>query len=150
MTETDIAETKIKTIYEDVKGNLKSIQSEEDSKIQIINRVFNEALSWSYTEFRAENKHENGFSDYILTNDGKPSLLVEAKRKGKISVSTSVKDKVRHLKISGSSLKKAIDGIDQAVSYASPNGLPVAVLTDGFVWIIFKTFIPGENFKSKE
>lgn len=28
--------------------------------------------------------------------------------------------------------------------------MPIAVLTDGLTWIIFKTFIPGVNFKSKE
>ena len=43
-----------------------------------------------------------------------------------------------------------MSGIDQAISYASPNGLPIAVLTDGLTWIIFKTFIPGVNFKMKE
>jgi hypothetical protein len=31
-----------------------------------------------------------------------------------------------------------------------PNGLPVTVLTDGLSWIVFKTFVQGENFKSKQ
>jgi hypothetical protein len=31
-----------------------------------------------------------------------------------------------------------------------PNGLPVSVLTDGLSWIVFKTFVTGENFKQKE
>jgi GTPase SAR1 family protein len=41
-------------------------------------------------------------------------------------------------------------GIDQAASYSMPNGLPVTVLTDGLSWIVFKTFVQGENFKSKQ
>ena len=47
-------------------------------------------------------------------------------------------------------MKSAMSGIEQAASYAMPNGLPIAVLTDGLIWIIFRTFVPGENYKLKE
>lgn len=57
---------------------------------------------------------------------------------------------MRHLKLAGPALAKVMPGIDQAASYSMPNGLPVSVLTDGLAWIVFKTFVPGENFKSKE
>lgn len=146
----DDAEKKAYEIHVSVKNNLKNIETEEDAKIQIINRILNECLGWSYTDFRAENRHDNGFSDYILIDNEKPVLLIEAKRIGIFEVKTAEKNKVRHLKISGSSLKDAIRGIDQAASYSLLNGIPVTVLTDGITWIIFKTFIPGENFKTKE
>lgn len=148
--EIDSAEKKAQKIYEDVKDNIQNIESEEDAKIQIINRILNECLGWPYPDFRAENRHENGYSDYILVDSEKPILLIEAKRIGIIKVKTAVKDKVRHLKISGSTLKDAMNGIDQAASYSLSNGIPITVLTDGITWIVFKTFIPGENFKSKE
>jgi len=112
MINVNQAEAKLKEIHNDILGNLDKIKSEEDSKIQIINRVFNEVLDWPYPDFLAENKHENGFSDYILTLGDSPVLLIEAKRTGIISVSTAIKNKIRHLKISGSSLKTAMDGID--------------------------------------
>ena len=54
------------------------------------------------------------------------------------------------MKISGPGLTKALTGVHQAAKYAAPNGLPIAVVTDGVTWIIFKTFIPGEIYTSKE
>ncbi len=150
MIKLDDAEKKAQEIYDDIKGNLQNIKTEEDAKIQIINRILNECLGWPYSDFKAENHHENGYSDYILVDNQKPVLLIEAKRIGIIEVNTAETNKLRHLKISGSSLKKAISGIDQAASYSLSNGIPITVLTDGIVWIIFKTFIPGENYKSKE
>ena len=139
-----------KSIYKDVEDNIENIVSEEDAKIQIITRIFNECLGWSFKDFNAENHHENGYSDYILSDERKSVLLVEAKRIGKIEIDTSERNKVRHLKISGSGLKKTIAGRNQAVSYAAPNGISIAVLTDGISWVIFKTFISGSNFKDKE
>ncbi len=150
MINLDDAETKANEIYVDVKGNINNIETEEDAKIQIINRILNECLGWSFTDFKAETHHENGYSDYILFNNEVPVLLIEAKRIGIIDIRTIEKKQVRHLKISGSSLKRAMPGIDQAASYSLANGIPITVLTDGISWIVFKTFTPGENFKTKE
>ena len=150
MVGLDSAFEKTKGIIDDVLRNVSNIRTEEDAKIQIITRVITEGLNWSFSDIGAEVKHENGFSDYLLSNDGRPALLVEAKRTGSIHVGTSEQERVRHLKISGPGLKNALSGIDQAASYATPNGLPVAVLSDGWAWVIFKTFVPGENFKNKE
>ena len=150
MIDLDSSEAKMQEIYSDILENKENIISEEDSKIQCINRILNECLGWKYKDFRAENKHENGFSDYILVSNEKPVLLIEAKRKGLLEVDTAEKEKVRYLKILGTSLKKSAKGIDQAFGYSSKNGLPLSIVTDGFTWIVFKTFIPGENFKAKE
>lgn len=150
MEELDIAFQNIETIATDVLSNLENIETEEESKIQIINRVLHECLGWPHSSFKAETKHENGYSDYIMYEKNAPVLLLEAKRIGKTEISTTEKNKVRYLKISGPGLKGANEGIDQAVSYATPNGIDIAVLTDGISWIIFKTFIPGEQFKEKQ
>jgi len=150
MSKLDIAENKFGLICNDVQENIHNIETEEDAKIQIINRVLHECLNWPYTDFRAETHHENGFSDYILVDSEKPVLLIEAKRIGILGIKTAEKSKIRYLKISGSSLQKAKNGIEQASSYSLTNGIPIAVLTDGLTWIIFKTFIQGANFKSKE
>ena len=91
--------------------------SEEDAKIQNINRILNECLGWPYTDFSAETHHENGFSDYILVENEKPVLLIEAKRLGIIGVNTAERNKIRYLKISGTSLQKAKEGYYCVVSY---------------------------------
>lgn len=148
--EVDDAEKNLVAISEDVNANLPKIESEEDTKIQIVNRILHECLGWSYSDFRTEKHHENGYSDYILEDNEKPVVLIEAKRIGIIGVNTAEQNKIRYLKISGSSLRNAMAGISQAATYAAPNGIVIAVLTDGITWIVFKTFIPGEDFKTKE
>jgi GTPase SAR1 family protein len=63
---------------------------------------------------------------------------------------TAERNKVRYLKLSGSSLKKCLDGVHQATSYCNTNGIVLSVLTDGITWVIFKTFVLGEPFINKE
>jgi GTPase SAR1 family protein len=148
--EMDAAFAKASAIVGDARASLDTIHTEEDAKIRIVTRIFTECLGWDFTDIAAETAHANGYSDYLISNSGKGALLVEAKRPGVLDITTAEKGKVRHLKLSGPALAKVSTGIDQAASYSMPNGLPVSVLTDGIAWIIFKTFVPGENFKSKE
>jgi len=150
MSKLDQAESKAKEIFEDIEIIFEKIKSEEDTKIQIINRVLTECLGWSTTSIRAESHHENGFSDYIIEDDEKPILLIEAKRIGVFEIDVAEKNRMRNLKISGTGLKGAMKGIDQAFNYSSPNGIPITVLTDGISWVIFKTFITNENYKDKK
>ena len=150
MVGMDEACARAQHIVDAVLANATKIRTEEDCKIQIITRILIESLNWSFSDISAEVKHDNGYSDYLLSNDGKPALLIEAKRMGSIEIGTTERDRLRHLKISGPGLINAVNGIEQAARYAAPNGLPIAVLTDGWTWIIFKPFVPGENYKNKE
>lgn len=143
MTNIDIAEEKLRSLLGEIRGDLAAIVSEEDAKVKIINRIFNECLGWSFTTFLCENHHENGFSDYIMKIGSTAELVVEAKRIGILGIESAVTDKYRTLKISGSVLKPSIQGIQQAHSYASEAGIPIAVVTDGVTWIIFKTWVKG-------
>ncbi|KPZ59265.1 cold shock protein CspG [Pseudoalteromonas sp. P1-13-1a] len=149
MANVDIAEGKLKALLEEVKDDLSSIISEEDAKVKIINRIFHECLGWSFTSFSCENNHANGFSDYILKVGGERALVIEAKRIGILGVESAVTDKCRPLKISGSVLKPSIEGIRQAHSYASEEGIPIAVVTDGITWVVFKTWVKG-GYREKE
>ncbi|WP_445776305.1 hypothetical protein [Shewanella sp.] len=149
MANVDIAEEKLRALLKEVRDDLSSIISEEDAKVKIINRIFNECLGWSYNTFSCENNHENGFSDYILKISGEGALVVEAKRIGILGIESAVTDKYRTLKISGSVLKPSVEGIRQAHSYASDIGIPIAVVTDGITWVVFKTWVPG-GYREKE
>ncbi|MFA2895258.1 type I restriction endonuclease [Acinetobacter pittii] len=149
MASIDVAEEKLNFLIDEIRKDIPAIESEEDAKVKIINRIFNECLGWSFTQFNCENNHENGFSDYILKINGEPSLVVEAKRIGILGIESAVIDKYRTLKISGSVLKPSSEGIKQAHSYASEAGNPIAVVTDGITWIIFKTWVKG-GYREKE
>jgi len=150
MSNVDNAEKNLKILLKDVRADLASIESEEDAKVKIINRIFNECLGWSFTQFACENRHDCGYSDYVMKVAETPSLIVEAKRIGVLGIESAIQDKYRTLKISGTSLKQSMDGVNQAFSYASEAGIPIAVVTDGIRWIIFKTWIQGSSYKEKE
>src|SRR5690554_6361486 len=119
MENIDIAEKALGNLLKDVTKDIQKVRTEEDAKVQIINRIFSECLGWSFTDFACENNHDNGYSDYILSVDGEASLVVEAKRIGLLGIESAVTDTVRKLIISGAALKPSFEGIKQAHSYAS-------------------------------
>ena len=150
MVGLDSAFKETKDIVDAAVLNIQSIKTEQDAKLQIITRIITEGLGWSFSDIGAEVKHDSGYSDYLVSNGGKPAFIIEAKRIGSLEIGITESQRLRHLKISGPGLKNALLGIKQAARYATEEGLPIAVLTDGLTWIIFKPFVPGENFKNKE
>jgi hypothetical protein len=136
-------------LIDDVEPRLSSIVTEEDAKLQLIVRFLTEVLGWDHADLSAERKNDNGYSDYIVSDLGRPAFLVEAKRQGKLELTSSATNRQSY-KISGPALKLCLDGIEQAASYCAPEGIQLAVVTDGTTWVFFKPFVPGENYKSKE
>lgn len=126
------------------------LETEEDAKLQIIVRIMTEALGWPHGSMLAERAHETGYSDLIFRDGDRNALLIEAKRLGRLEVSVADKSKHRTVKLSSPALKKCKDAIEQAAGYAGPSGLPVAVVTDGVNWIIFKPHVSGEHYYDKE
>lgn len=139
-----------KRILVEISGNLPNIISEEDAKIQIILRVFIDVLGWRHADIGAERKHDNGFSDFLISEGSHPALICEAKRIGAVIVETADKERVRHLKLNGPALSKAKYGISQAASYGAPKGIVLTVLSDGISWIIFKSFTQDSDYASHE
>lgn len=133
-----------------ITNDISNIETEEDAKFRIINRILTEILGWKHNNIRLETKSENGFSDYIVYDGLNSCFLVEAKRIGLVEIRTTDTQHVRTLKLSGPALAGAKEGIEQAVKYASPNGINLACLTDGLSWVIFKTFIPNQKYSEKE
>ncbi|MEZ8971771.1 cold shock domain-containing protein [Vibrio cyclitrophicus] len=150
MANVDVAEAKFDSLLGELGGDLTTIESEEDSKVRIITRVFTECLGWDFSSIKCENKHDCGYSDYILSAKSSDSLVVEAKRIGILGIESAIKDKHRTLKISGAAMKPSFDGVKQAHSYASEMGIPVAVVTDGITWVVFKTWVQGGSYREKE
>lgn len=146
----DEAQQAFSSLRSEINDNLENIISEEDAKIQIVLRLLTEVLGWSHSDIGAERKHDNGFSDFILSIGGSKAFLLEAKKIDVLKIATKEEDKLRHLKLNGSTLKDIQDGIEQAATYAAPNGMTIAVLTDGLRWVIFKSFVAGSDYKEKE
>ncbi len=102
MASVDVAEAKFDSLIAELEGDLTAIESEEDSKVRIITRVFTECLGWDFSSIKCENRHDCGYSDYILSAKSSDSLIVEAKRIGILGIDSAIKDRLRTLKISGS------------------------------------------------
>ncbi len=47
-------------------------------------------------------------------------------------------------------MRPSFNGIKQAHSYASEMGFPVAVVTDGITWVVFKIWVEGGSYREKE
>lgn len=125
----------------DVSTRIAQIATEEDARVQLINRFLTEILGWRFSEIATEPHSPAGYADYLLKCDQTPSLVIEAKRTGAILVDTA-NDRLANYKVSGPALVSAGDGIKQAISYSMDHGVDFAVLTTGTSWIAFITF-PG-------
>ncbi|TAD88784.1 MAG: hypothetical protein EAZ99_12200 [Alphaproteobacteria bacterium] len=126
------------------------IHSEEDTKLQIIQRVIQESLDWPLSSLTTEKKHESGYSDYILHDGESCKIVLEAKKKGLLSVNSVEKNKVKTFKNGGTALRDCFSGLNQVRNYALDEGIPLYVLTDGECWIIGKPFVPGKNWREIE
>lgn len=149
MTTLDEAQEAALKIVTEAKANLHNIRSEEDAKLQIILRMLVEVLGWQYADISAERQHNNGFSDFILSDRAHRAFLVEAKRIGRINLRT-YSDRRQYYKLSGPALSDAQSGILQAASYCSPEGIQLGVLTDGLTWIVFLPHVPNAPFMEKQ
>ena len=127
-----------KAIVESVTPRLHDIITEQDARLQLINRFLREALGWDYPDFGTERHNANGYSDYVLSGQGRKRLVVEAKRVG--TLVDTLAPKSNTYKVGGPALKSASEGTAQAASYCLAEGTNLAVLTNGIAWIIFRPF----------
>jgi cold shock CspA family protein len=138
-----------KRIVEEATPDIERIESEEDTKLRIITRIITEALGWSHSDIASERPNENGYSDYVVSDNNHPAFVVEAKRLGLLDLATQARTRQTY-KISGPALKAAQTAISQVASYCNPLGIPLAVVTDGFTWIVFIPYTPGSSYRDKK
>lgn len=131
----------LQVLLAEAEPRLSEIETEQDSRLQLINRMLTEILGWNFADIKTEPASDKGYTDYLLAVGGTPSLVIEAKRVGKLLVNTASKKPAVYT-VKGPSLKAAADGLTQAAGYCLDHGVDYAVLTTGEVWIAFIAF-PG-------
>jgi hypothetical protein len=97
------------------------------------------ALGWRKEEFNPEQPTGNaGYTDYLLSVDGFPRLVVEAKRTGHTFFSARKHSKTEYtLTYARSAFGSAFaDVLDQAAKYAREQCVPFAILTNGAEWLL--------------
>lgn len=132
----DQAEDAFDRLYLGWVENKARIETEQDARFQVIDRMLTEVLGWPHEEIKTERHVDSGFVDYLLMVGGRGRFVVEAKRIDRILVDSKNPIYATY-KASGAALQSARDGLDQAKRYCSDAAVPFAALTTGFEWIGF-------------
>lgn len=130
----DKAKLTLDKFYSEWVSNKSEIETEQDVRLQIINRILTEVLGWEFKDIKTESPVDSGYIDYLLRSDNRNRFVVEAKRVSKILVDTR-NLKMANYKASGPALKSAQDGLEQAKRYCAETGVLFSALTTGFEWI---------------
>lgn len=112
------------------------IETEQDARFQVIDRMLTEVLGWAHSEIKMEPHVDSGFVDYLITSAGRGRLVVEAKRVDKLLIDTR-NPRYASYKVSGPALRSAKGGLEQAKRYCLDTAVPFAALSTGFEWIGF-------------
>jgi predicted type IV restriction endonuclease len=130
---------KAKLLCADIQGRIPEIETEQDARVQVINRFLTEILGWSFPDIKTEKYNVAGYADYLISSGERRRLVIEAKRIGPIVLNTANTSMATY-KVGGPALNSAASGISQAASYCLDHGVHYAALTTGITWIAFLPF----------
>jgi cold shock CspA family protein len=117
----------------------KSIRTEADVRMKIIDRVFVEVLAWPYEEVHLESDAGSGFIDYRHTVGGLNRMITEAKRNAR-PLGIDPNKSGRAFKLNGPvfSSPDAKEGIEQGIRYCGHKNAELACVTNGTQWVVFR------------
>ena len=128
----------LESIIPEIRGALQNGATEQDARLQIIDRIITSVLNWSHSQIHTEVHNSQGYADYVLVDSENRCLAVlEAKKTGLLRLDTAATTK-SDVKVGGHVLRPAQDGISQAVDYCMDLGTSYAIVTDGNSWIFFR------------
>lgn len=127
--------------------------NEADTRHKIIDGILHESLGWPRELVKCESFIDAGFIDYRLKkSNGDDLIFLEAKKKGQyFRLPKNFNNHVLSKHIIISTLltdTKIKSAIEQVRNYCMEEGCEFAGITNGDVWIFFKTFEKGKNWKS--
>lgn len=138
----------IQAIRDSYIGKKKGDWNEQQTRLLIINSVL-EALGWQKEDFNPETAVSSGESidylDYLLKSNGKPRLVVEAKKVGYTFTSPRQNLKKNEYQLSylqsafGPSLNEVLK---QAKRYCTSTHVPFALITNGAEWMLLQLYPP--------
>src|SRR6187402_2533754 len=127
---------------------LKSVDTEADTRAQMIDPML-EALGWTSGAIRREPyagwAQSKGYVDYLLSADGRPRYVIEAKRRGRtFDIPTSLRKQryTSYKKLYTSGSPDLQEALDQCLRYSQHTGAPYAAATNGIDWLAFKPSHP--------
>ena len=132
----DLAKERFDSLCQELAQHDIPLETEQDARIHIIDRILIEVLGWDRQGIRTEPHTESGYIDYLLSAEGKNRLVVEAKRTSKLLIDTR-QPRMAWYKVGGSALQSATEGLEQAKRYCTDTAVLFSALTTGLEWIGF-------------
>lgn len=135
---SDDAFERLQEIESEIVTALRSRPNEADTRFKALDRILVEVMGWQRDVIFTEPPTESGFIDYLIrASSGRNLFVIEAKKSGFLAPETKSNHKMT-IALDGPVAKPMKDGIRQALAYANEQGVPTAVLTDGFTWLFFR------------
>lgn len=132
----DSAKERFDSLHQELVQNAIPLETEQDARLHIIDRILIEVLGWDRQGVRTEPHTESGYIDYLLSAGGRNRLVVEAKRTSKLLIDTR-QPRMAWYKVGGPALQSATEGLEQAKRYCTDTAVLFSALTTGFEWIGF-------------
>jgi len=126
-----------------------SEMNESDTRFQIINKIIKHTFFWPDSGIKTESHTNEGYTDYQLIDQGKPYLVIEAKKE-KIRFNFSQYSEIGNRKIKVKLLmkdKNTKNTIEQVKNYCQDIGCTYACITNGHEWAFFRTYIEGKKWQ---
>ena len=134
----DPAYERLLKLKSEIEAALAANPNEADTRLKVLDRFLFEILEWKHEAVLTEPPTPSGYIDYLLTiGEHRGAMVIEAKKAGLLQPATK-SDEVMHVALSGPVVKPLMDGIKQAMGYATENGVAVAAVTDGNTWLFFR------------
>lgn len=125
--------------------------TEADTRALVIDPLLKH-LGWGTSSIRREPyagwTDARGFIDYLLTQDGKPMMVLEAKKIGRsfnLPQNLTKQRLTTYRKLRAIASPSLIEALDQCLRYAQHTGAIYACATNGCDWILFK---PSHSFRA--
>lgn len=125
--------------------------SEADTRACVIDPLLS-CLGWSGSDIKREPfagwTDSRGFIDYLLLQDGRPIMVLEAKRTGRtFSVPQKLTSQriTTYKKIRATASQNLVEALEQCLRYSQHTGAVYACATNGADWIFFK---PSHSYRA--
>ncbi|MGY2257939.1 hypothetical protein [Pseudomonas sp. SDO55104_S430] len=145
---TDEGFERFKDILTFAAAHDEKIQTEQDSRFNLIDRIVTEVLLWPRSVIQTEVVEGEGRLDYLMSMDDINKLVVEAKNYNDTLLDTR-SEKSNYYKYDGPVARTAIPALKQAEGYCLDVGVPFCVVTNGKEWI-GHWCIRGDGRKKKD
>lgn len=128
------------------------VRNEADTRHKVIDFILHNILAWPTNRVSVEEYIRPGYADYVLkrTNDD-PIILVEAKKEGRFFELPAPHDPTETCAyISLDKLMSDVtikDAVTQVRQYCIDVGCEYAAITNGYEWVLFKTFEPSRRWE---